>query len=295
MSLPKALLLFAAIVLWAGCAQGPQAPGGAASNAPPADPERLAAALRSRPIVLLGEVHDNATQHGLRAQALRALLQSGARPALLMEQFDRDRQAELDRALAQPDASPDSVIAAGAGTSGGMGGTAGTSASGWTWSLYRPYVALAIEYRLPLIAANVSRADTRAIVKDGLAAHGFDANVPPDIERIQTRAIADSHCGLLEDADAQRLMAAQVARDQFMARTIDALAPRGAVLLAGNGHVRRDAGVPRWLNAASRARSVAIGLLEQDEPVDGVYDVAMTTPTQPRPDPCDAFRASRGR
>jgi uncharacterized iron-regulated protein len=292
MSLPRALLLFAAIVLCSGCAQGPQGlGGGVASNAPPADPERLAAALRSRPIVLLGEVHDNATQHGLRAQALRALLQSGARPALLMEQFDRDRQAELDRALAQPDANPDSVIAAGSG----MGGAAGAPAPGWIWPLYRPYIALAIEYRLPIVAANVSRTDTRAIVKDGLAAHGFDANVPADIEQIQAHAIADGHCGMLSPADARRLIAAQVARDQFMARAIDALAPRAAVLLAGNGHVRSDAGVPRWLSTGSRSRSVAIGLLEQDGPVDGTYDIAMTTPAQARPDPCDGLRAAHAR
>ncbi|HKX43138.1 MAG TPA: ChaN family lipoprotein [Burkholderiaceae bacterium] len=287
MSLCYAPLLVAFVLV--GCAQAPPAPNGVASTVQAADPERLAAVLRSRPIVLLGEVHDNATQHALRAQALRALLRSGARPALLMEQFDRERQAELDRALAQPGASADSVIAGATG-----GGTSGASGAGWTWSLYRPYIALAIEYRLTIVAANVSRADTRAIVRDGLAAHGFDANVPVDIEEIQARTIADSHCGLLDAADARRLVAAQVARDQFMARTIEALAPRGVVLLAGNGHVRSDAGVPRWLSAGSRARSVAIGLLEQDEPA-AVYDVVMTTPGQARPDPCEALRASPAR
>jgi hypothetical protein len=34
------------------------------------------------------------------------------------------------------------------------------------------------------------------------------------------------------------------------------------VLLAGNGHVRTDIGVPRWLDPATRQRSEAIGLLE---------------------------------
>ena len=233
MNLSKALLL--AAIVAAGCAQVPQAPSVSAANAPAADAERLAVALGSQPIALLGEVHDNATQHALRAQALRLLLQGGVRPALLMEQFDRERQPELDRALAQPGASADSVVAA-----------AAAPGQGWAWALYRPYIALAIEYRLPIVAANVSRADTRAIVQDGLAAHGFDANVPADIEKIQAGAMADSHCGLLAPADAHRLVAAQVARDQFMARALDALAPRGAVLLAGNGHVRSDVGVPRW-------------------------------------------------
>jgi hypothetical protein len=45
-----------------------------------------------RPWCLLGEVHDNAAQHALRLRAFEALLATGARPALAMEQFDRNRQ-----------------------------------------------------------------------------------------------------------------------------------------------------------------------------------------------------------
>ena len=36
------------------------------------------------PLLLLGEVHDNAAQHAMRLQALQALAQRGARPALLL-------------------------------------------------------------------------------------------------------------------------------------------------------------------------------------------------------------------
>src|SRR6267378_6106224 len=59
----------------------------------------LAAQMQRRPIVLLGEVHDNAEQHAVRAQALALLLQAGSRPALAFEQFDRERQADIDRVL----------------------------------------------------------------------------------------------------------------------------------------------------------------------------------------------------
>lgn len=248
-----------------------------------ADQRRLTAALRSRTIVLLGEVHDNAAQHALRAQALRALLDSGARPALLMEQFDRERQADIDRALARPGVNPDDVIAAAAPDN---------AMQGWAWPLYRPYLALAIEYRLPIVAANVSRADTRRVLSEGLPALGFDAAVPPDIATAQAQAIADSHCGMLDDTQTRRMTGAQVARDQFMARSIEANATRGVVLLAGNGHVRRDVGVPRWLNGATRARSVSIGLLEPGDPNAAAFDIALTTPAQTRADPCAGMRLS---
>jgi uncharacterized iron-regulated protein len=85
------------------------------------------------------------------------------------------------------------------------------------------------------------------------------------------------------------MASAQVARDQFMAGRVEANAGRGVVLLAGNGHVRKDRGVPRWLSDESRARSVAIGLLEEGDDSHSAFDHALTTPSQPREDPCATF------
>ncbi len=261
----------AAPLLLSACAQAP------------GDLQRsLDAAVRSQPVVLLGEVHDNAVQHAMRAQALRALLEGGARPALLMEQFDRGRQADLDHALARPGVTADEVIAAATPADPAM--------QGWAWPFYKPYVALAIAYRLPLVAANVSRDDTRRVLEEGLPSLGFDARVPDDIGAAQASAIVDSHCGMIDAAMAGRMVGAQVARDQFMARSIEANAPRGAVLLAGNGHVRRDIGVPRWLSAATRQRSVSIGLLEAGDANAAAFDLSFTTPAPSRADPCKTMR-----
>ena len=266
-----------AVLALAGCASVP--PDDAALRS-------LTQMLASRPVALLSEVHDNAVQHALRARALRALVESGARPALLMEQFDRERQADLDRVMARPGATADEVIAAAT--------PADASMQGWSWPLYRPYIALALEYRLPLVAANVSRVDTRRIAADCLAAHGFEARVPDDLAAGQVRAIVEGHCGLIDAAQAGGLVAAQVARDQFMARAVQAHAARGAVLLAGNGHVRTDLGVPRWLVPATRARSVSIGMPEAGRaPGASPYDTVVATPAQPRPDPCEGLTMPR--
>ena len=275
------VVLLAAAFASSGCAQLAES-----SRAADADPQQLVAAIGKHSVVLLGEIHDNAAQHAMRERALRQWIEAGARPTLLMEQFDRERQGDLDRALAQPGVSADAVIAAAAAPSLRPG-------QGWRWPLYRPYIALAIEYRLTIVAANVSRADTRRVVGEGLQALGFDPNVPADIADAQASEIIDSHCSQLDAADAQRLVAAQVARDQFMARMIERVAPRAAVLLAGNGHVRSDIGVPRWLTPATRRRSVAIGLLEVGASADGMhFDVVLRTPEQPRADPCEAMRAA---
>lgn len=234
----------------------------------------------TQPVVLLGEVHDNAAQHTLRLAAFRAWIEAGARPALALEQFDRDKQPTIDRLLAQtPKPDADALIAAAGG-------------KGWLWQHYRPFIALALEHGLPIVAANVPRDEARQIMRGGLAAAGFRAEVPAAVLTAQTEGIEASHCGMLDAATAGRMALAQVARDQFMAQVLQAHAERGVVLLAGNGHVRTDLGAPLWLSAQVRARSEAIGVLEAGD-TDTAYDRRVYTAAQARPDPCEAMRAPK--
>ena len=235
----------------------------------------------TRPVVLLGEVHDNAAQHALRLRAFESWLAQGARPALLMEQLDRHRQPQIDRLLArQPLPSAEEFVA-----------EVVTDRAGWDWRFYTPFIALALRHGLPIVAANVPRDEARSVMRQGLAAQGFDAAVPPDIGSSLSRSVLDSHCGMLDEATAGRMALAQVARDQFMARLVEQHAARGVLLLAGNGHVQIDVGVPRWLNPATRARTEAIGLLERDGGMRaGSFDRVVYTDTQPREDPCAAMR-----
>jgi uncharacterized iron-regulated protein len=65
------------------------------------------------------------------------------------------------------------------------------------------------------------------------------------------------------------------------------------LLLAGNGHVQTDLGVPRWLSPATRARSESIGLLEGEGDGAGSpapFDRVVFTAAQTRPDPCEGMR-----
>ncbi len=238
-------------------------------------------------VLLLGEVHDNAAQHAVRLEAFKKLLTTGARPALLMEQFDREHQAAIDVLRSTPariDAT--AVITAGAGS------------SSWNWAFYRPFIDLALAHDLPIVAANVSRTEGRRVMSQGLTASGFEAAVPRDISEALSSTIEASHCGMLDTATAQRMVNVQVARDQFMARLIEANAARGVVLLAGNGHVRKDIGVPRWLSAVTQAKTTSHGYLETGDDTGAVksgaantaYDTVNFTAAQKRDDPCEAMR-----
>jgi uncharacterized iron-regulated protein len=249
--------------------------------------------LQGDAVVMLGEVHDNAQQHRLRLEVLRRAFAAGWRPAIAMEQFDRERQADIERARRERPTDAQHVIDLAAPPSARPG-------AGWNWDFYRPFVALALEYDVPLIAANLSNADTTKIVRGGLASVfdstsiarlGLDRPIADDWQSAQEREIHNGHCGALPPAAWPRLARAQFARDAVMAHALRQHAKGGIVLLAGNGHVRRDIGVPRWLDGDQR-RTFAVAYLEDDDgstPV-AAFDAVVRTEVAARSDPCESFK-----
>jgi uncharacterized iron-regulated protein len=240
-------------------------------------------------ILLLGEVHDNPDGHQQRNAYLRKLVEGGWRPAIVMEQFDRENQSALTQAQANC-ADAQCVIQAAGGKR-------------WEWPFYEPIIDLALRYKLPLLAGNVSRADAAIAMKHGFAAllgadivttFKLDALLPTDLFDGQRSAIETGHCGKLPTTLAQGMLRAQVARDVWMAKMLLDHAKPDAVLIAGNGHVRKDLGVPRWLPATARAHTQVHGYLERSEAeADGsaAFDMTHRVPDHVRPDPCLSFAA----
>jgi uncharacterized iron-regulated protein len=258
----------------AGCATTPPVPIAEESR------------LRGDTIALLGEVHDNADGQRVRLAMLRRAIAAGWRPAIAMEQFDTARQADIARARREAPRDAQHVI-----------DLAAPARSGWDWALYRPVIALALEHDLPLWAANLAGADASKIVRSGyasvfapdrLAALGLTQPVAPDWQAAQEREIDTGHCGLLPAAMWPAMARAQFARDAVMAALLHDHAAQGIVLIAGNGHVRRDFGVPRWLPAADQPRVLAIGFLEADASSVGVpaFDAVVRVAPARRDDPC---------
>jgi len=260
------------------------------------DAASLAQKMAQRPVVLLGEVHDNPAQHAVRAAALRRLLEQGSRPAIAFEQFDRERQADIDRARRETPPSGKTLAEHLIDEA--------RPARSWNWALYRPFVELALEFDLPIVAANLSRADAMRVGTQGFAAVFDDATrsrfaldaLPPALLAAQERAVDDGHCRRMP-ADALPAMArAQIARDLALAQAIRPHFDRGVVLLTGNGHVRTDIGIPFFVGEPERSKVIAIGLLERDWlEADAAqrFDVAFVTPVQQRPDPCAALPGKR--
>lgn len=250
------------------------------------DEDTLLARLRAARYRLLGEVHDHPEHHRVRARLIRGL---DGRAEVFFEQFDRERDASLRQAQAAG-ADADGLAQAGA-----------LDAKAWAWPLHRPLLEAAIAGAHPVRAANLSRADARRIARAGALAPS-DAALARTLgtaawtearERALRRTLLDSHCGMLPAKVAPAMALAQRARDAAMALALlSAAGP--AVLVAGNGHVRRDLGVPLYLPGNATVLSVGFIEARAGEPDPraydpGAYDYVWFTPPQPRPEPCEAF------
>jgi uncharacterized iron-regulated protein len=293
-------LLLLPVVLLAGCA-GHQANAGAttpalvlsdsavvldaATGAPIGSADLLHRALAAD-FVLLGEIHDNAYHHEARAALLTAA--AARRPAVVFEQLARST------APVPPPAAGESEEA--------WLDAHGFDRKGWKWPLHQPVVDAAIAHAASLWGSNMSRETLRSVVRQGTDA------APPELGRLISEAPLDSigqaaidqelfegHCGKLPAEMVPGMRAAQEVRDASMTDALLAAGAHGpAWLIAGDGHVRMDMGVPRMLRRVAPARTLlVVGFVERgtDDAVPGAaaasrYQVLVVTPAAEREDPC---------
>lgn len=261
--------------------------------------EALAGELRRADYVLLGETHDNRQHHEYQSWAIEQLLKAARRPPVAFEMIT---PAKLSVLPAQETLTSDALFDA-----------LEWDKSGWpARDYYRPLFDTVLAAELPIRAANLERADLRAMVVAG------PTGLPEDIAVLvnsvvlseQDKAglreeIAESHCGMLPEQHVDALSLSQRVRDAVMGRALaDGRGEHGVVLIAGNGHVRLDRGVPAYVRAADPARSLrAVAWqevrAEMQSPQD--YAAVWAAPSLPfdfvwftarveRPDPCEEFR-----
>ncbi|MDX2258232.1 MAG: ChaN family lipoprotein [Hyphomicrobiaceae bacterium] len=272
--------------------------------------------------VLLGEVHDNPDHHLWQAWGIRTISKlRGARivegapqiEIIAMEMLSVDQNAGIDRFYGRDVEVP---RPRGAKAFGRM---VGWETSGWPdYAIYAPIIDQALFEQIVVVPASASRELTRNVSKEGLAALSIEeadrlalSKPLPEADAQALRdEIRDSHCGLMPETAFDRMSVVQRFRDATMADALLSVATgKGGILIAGNGHVRRDRGVAHYLAARGVAPKdiVAVGIVEVAEgKVDpqayaagpggqSIYDFVVFTPRLERPDPCVAMRESFGK
>jgi uncharacterized iron-regulated protein len=244
--------------------------------------EQLLAALRASDYVLLGELHDNGVHHRRRGELLAMLAMPGsAAPAVVAEQLERGQQVRFGADLQA------SLVAA------------GFDAKGWQWPIHEPLFAPIARAGMPLIGGNAGRDIARQVARSGASAVPAELGAVIDAAPLSAPAQAaldadlfDGHCGMLPAARLGGMRAAQRARDASMWLALRDAGTRPAVLVAGNGHVRTDFGVPQLASAQRpQARAVSVGFLETGaDPAGAPYTYVWITARAERGDPCAGMR-----
>lgn len=242
--------------------------------------------------ILLGELHDNPDHHRARAAQLRQLIAQEPRTVVVFEQFSRTRDAAVAQARVARPGDVDAVIDA-----------AQFDRKNWRWPLHQPLFDAVLATGAEAHGGNIDRDQVRKIVREG------DTAWPADLLALRDRTawsatqqatlgkdIQDGHCGAMPEAMLPGMVQAQRARDAAMAQAMLDAKQAGAkrvLLIAGNGHVRRDVAVPVYLQAAGvpAADIAAIAYLEPGSSVpSGGYDRVERAPEAKREDPCAVFK-----
>jgi len=266
------------------------------------DEAALLARINTANVVLLGETHDNSQHHDLQLKLLKARIESGERPALMpalmMEQLNAENQQALDTALAG--SNRDEVL---------------KSVNGLIkftdWQSYSPLLAIAIDNKLPVIAANITSQRLQPVIWRGYDA--YDAN---ELKRLAVEEVwsegrqkyllnhmGGAHCGQIRDDLRAGLTRGQRLRDAFMTDSAVASIGNGVVAIVGRDHARRDIGLPLYFAARAPSASIlSIGFVEvvpeQTDPKDyetesatgdAPYDVIWFSPRAERTNPCANF------
>ncbi len=262
----------------------------------------LAETLATRDLVLIGETHDNGDHHQLQAWLIGRIA-DGRRPAVVMEMIASDRQQALDAYRAKPEAD-----------AAGLGAALSWHSSGWPdWPLYRPIGEAVFDHGLALRSGVPPRETVRAVSRRGLDALPagetqrltLDRPLPAPLAKDLAVEIKAAHCDLMPDSAIAPMTKVQTLRDAAMADAM--LASRdgdGAILIAGNDHVRKDRGVPFFLKRRAADKSIAtVMLVEIEHATDTVESLAVSdkdgkpaadfvwfTPRAEREDQCDLLR-----
>ena len=265
------LLLLASLTMAAGCAGRPEAPIIKLSNADTsaAFRARLDASLPAD-VLLVGEQHDAAEHHKLEAQIISELAGRGLLAALALEMAD----VGLSTAKLKPSSSDAQTRRA-----------LEWNDKGWPWAVYGPVVMTAVRAGVPVLGANLPRGQMKASMSDDK----LDVRLPGPALKAQQQAIRIGHCNQLPEAQITPMTRIQIARDITMAEAIHQAAFPGkvVVLLAGNGHVDRELGVPQHLPGDMKARVIHLraGPAETKLPLNPL-DSVWTTPALPDTDYC---------
>ncbi|WP_170397227.1 ChaN family lipoprotein [Ruegeria arenilitoris] len=244
-------------------------------------PDDILAAMTSADVVILGEIHDNPQHHVIQAEALKAITPS----AVVWEMVTEEGAQRLaDKAVSDPEE---------------LARILEWLESGWPpLSMYYPVFQAS---DAPVYGAMVPRAAARAAMERGAATalgadaarYGLTVPLPADEQAAREADQLAAHCDAIPESALPQLVAIQRLRDAVLTRAIlRATDETGGpvAVITGNGHARKDRGIPTYLSRLRPGLKVFVLGQSEDGVVNGTFDAVIDSPSVEREDPCLAFQ-----
>ncbi len=243
-------------------------------------PPDMIADMQSADVVILGEVHDNPRHHQVQSEAVKALSPS----AVVWEMVTEEGAQRLaQKAVSDPEE---------------LGRILRWAETGWPpLSMYYPVFQAS---DAPVYGAMVPRVAARAAMERGAATalgadaarYGLTVPLPPDEQAAREADQLAAHCDALPAEALPQMVAIQRLRDAVLTRsTLQAIEDTGGpvAVITGNGHARKDRGIPTFLTRMQPGLKVFVLGQSEDGAIEGTFDAVIDSPTVDREDPCKAF------
>jgi uncharacterized iron-regulated protein len=192
-------------------------------------------------VLLLGEQHDAPQHQVLQQTIVDALAARGVLAAVALEMADSgDSTAAL-----KPDASEANTRIA-----------LRWNNDAWPWAAYGPAVMSAVRAGVPVLGANLPRAQMRSQMADA----ALDQRLPAAALAAQAQLIRQGHCDLLPESQITPMTRIQIAKDRRMADTVQTAVRPGqvVVLITGSVHADKQLGVPQHLPPALQVKAIRL-------------------------------------
>jgi uncharacterized iron-regulated protein len=246
------------------------------------DESALSDILKSADIVLLGELHDNKFHHEARGRLIARF--ADHRRTIVSEHMPAPNQVNFQSVIKEDLQA------------------AGFDIEGWDWPIHQSLYEQIKNKGITVVGGNLPKEEARRMFLQGvsslperMAQTYTQSRLDETAERKLDHDLVDGHCGKLPEKYLLRMRFAQRMTDLSLAHNL--LDRRPSILIAGNGHVRRDYGVPQILaSVAPESKVVSVGFLEQGsstqdllQSVSGQYDYIWIAERAERKDPCENF------
>ncbi len=233
-------------------------------------------------VVIIGEVHDNPVHH----ENQRSILSELQPKAVVWEMITSVKANRINSAMINEPERLERALE--------------WAQSGWpSFEMYFPIFAAAPDARIyggavPREAAlSVMRGGPAVAFGADAARFGLNVDLPESEEAERMTLQFEAHCRAIPEDKLSAMVGIQRLRDAVLAREVIAAVKEtgGPVaVITGNGHARRDWGVPVYLNRVQPDLTVFVVGQSEDGHISGVFDEVIDSAQVEREDPCIAFQ-----